>query len=195
MKTILLALAISLISFATINAQSYPITTADDMQKLAVQPDLAQLKLLIFDGTDIYAERFIYFALMQGLAKDGMPVGIAKTVADESQGPNFVPKCKICIATEKAFNDYSVYGDTYSTKKNPSKDLVSKNATKRHEAIRDLMDRYTSAFITQLQLSNLEQQQLQNKLTAMRKQGMSGMDDKFGSKFCPSCDGVNHTKE
>lgn len=195
MKTILLSVACFIGSVIGINSQTYPITNSDGLQQLVVQPDLAQIKLLIFDDTYVHADRFIYFALMQGLAKDGMPVGIAKSVVTEAQGPNFVPKCEICKATKKAFDDYATYGDAYSTGKNPYKGLAAKDNVKRHEAIRDLIDKYTSAFITQLQLSDLELQKLQNKLASMRKQGMSGMGDGFGSKFCPSCDGVTHTRD
>lgn len=195
MKTLIIAIAFMLGSTAIINAQNYPIETADQLQQLVVQPDLAQIKLLVFDDTYVHADRFIYFALIQGLAKDGMPVDIAQSIVTEAQGPNFVPKCEICKATKKAFNDYATFGDTYSSEKKPDKNLISEDDNKRHEAIRDLLDRYTSAFITQLQLSNMEQQHLQNKLASMRKQGMSGMNDNFGSKFCPSCDGVTHQKD
>ncbi len=165
------------------------------MQQLVVQPDLAKMKLLIFDGNYVYADRFIYFALMQGLAKDGIPVAIANSVATEALGPNFVDKCEICNATRKGFSDYALHGMAYSTKSNLYKDLGSKKDGKRHEAIKQLTDTYTTALLTQLQLSTAEQQMLQNKLAGMRKKGMSGMNDKFGSKFCPSCDGATHTND
>lgn len=188
-------LALLLGGLSGIVAQTYPIKSGVGLEQLVLQPDLPQIKILIFDDTYVHADRFIYFALMQGLAKDGMPVDIAKSIVSEAQGPNFVPKCGICDATRKAFSDYAKYGDAYSQRKNPYKDLISKDNAKRHEAIRDLIDKYTSAFITQLQLSELEMEKLQNKLANMRKQGMNGMNENFGSKFCPSCDGVTHQKD
>lgn len=195
MRLLLTIMALYLSSAAAIKAQSFPIANADELQQLVVQPDLAKIKLLIFDDTYVYADRFLYFSILQGLAKDTMPQTIAQSLAAEAQGPNFVPKCKICSSTKSALMDYEKYGAAFNGEANKYPDLTSKDAALRHKAIKALTDRYTSAFITLLQLSDLEQQHLQDKLIAMRKQGMVGLKDDFGSKGCPSCDGATHKKD
>jgi len=176
-----------------LQAQSHPITGADDLQQLVVSPDLEQIKLLIFNDNVVNADRFLYFAVLRGLAKDGMPLSIANNVAKEQQGDNFVPKCKICESTRKAFNDYAQFGTTYHTETNPAPELVADKADERHEALKTLIDKYSSSFLTLLSLSAIEQEKLQSALGMMKKQGMTGLKkETFGSNFCPSCAGATH---
>lgn len=191
MKSIAIAFML-LLGVHIASAQSYPIQSSEELQTLAVSPDLAKIKLLIFDDTHVYADRFLYFALLYGMVQDNVPIAIAQSVASESQGPNFISKCEICDASRAAFSAYAKYAQPEG-KKNPYPDLVSKNAEKRHDAIKMLTDKYTSAFLALLQLSDVEQQRLGDKLSTMRKSGMNGLNkNQFGSSFCPSCDGATH---
>jgi hypothetical protein len=148
--------------------------------------------LLIFKGNSARAEVFLYFAIVQGLAKDGIPTSVAQSVLKETKGNNFVPKCKICESTKHAFSTYVNHGATYSTDTNPYPDLASDDVALRHNAIKKAIDKYTSSFLTLLNLSTIEMEQLENTLAAMRKQGMTGLNSNFGSKSCPSCDGATH---
>ncbi|CAN5433784.1 hypothetical protein BH09BAC1_BH09BAC1_10810 [soil metagenome] len=169
MKSLLLAFSIIWFGNMVAVAQKYPIENADQLQQLVVSPDLAQLKLMIFDDTYVYAERFVYFAILQGLAKDKLPITIAQSVLNEQQGNNFEPKCRICGETKQAFSHYAQYGAAYNGTKNPYPLLASKNASQRKDAINTLVDKYTSAFSTLLELSAIEQERLQSALAVMRK--------------------------
>ena len=192
-KLFLLLMWVSSIGGAA--AQTYPIQSDEQLQKLVVSPDLPKIKVLIFDDTYVYADKFLYFAVVYGLAKDGVPTGIATTVAGEEQGSNFVPKCKICGATKEAFKDYAKFGSTYSSDTNPYADLTSSKPEVRHEALKALIDRYTSSFMVLLELSTIEQEKLQTALGTLSKQGMVGLhEETFGSNYCPSCSGATHQK-
>ncbi len=180
MKTILLALAIIWFGSTALPAQTYPIKSADELQKLVVSADMAQLKLMIFDDTHVYADRLIYFAIMQGLAKDNMPVSIANSVVSEQQGDNFIPGCRICEATKQAFNHYAQFGESNNANKNPYPGLVSTDPLKRQIAIKNLTDKYTSAFISLLRLSDLDNERLQQAMGLLRDQSPTG-------KACPAC--------
>lgn len=193
MKNILLTIMVLCLGHSMSQAQTYPIANADDLGQLVVSPDMEQIKLLIFNDNVVNAERFLYFAVIRGLAKDGMPLSIANHVAKEQQGENFVPKCKICESTKRAFADYSKLGTTYHTETNPAPELAAEEADKRHEALKTLIDKYSSSFITLLNLSQIEQEKLQNALGLLKKQGMAGLKkETFGSNFCPSCSGATH---
>ncbi len=155
MKNIALILALYLIGSLPLMAQKYPLENSAHVSQLVTNPDLAQLKLMIFDDSYVYADRFVYFAVVLGLAKDKVPVAIAKSVAEESVGNNFADKCQACEATRKAFLDYSTYGAAYDSKKNPYPNLASDKANLRHTALKSLVDKYTSAFTTLLDLSTI----------------------------------------
>jgi hypothetical protein len=195
MKILIIAISMLACSLANLQAQTYPLASARDFKVLVSETDYVKMKLLIFDDNDVHAERFLYFALLQGLASDGLSGEIALSVASETEGPNFVPKCNICAATRKAFSDYNKYGKAFDKGNNTYPNLTVKNAELRHLEITALTDNYTTALLTQLKLTDAEAEKLQAELLVMRKQGMVGLSDDFGSKGCPSCDGATHQKK
>jgi len=180
----------------SLQAQVYPITNNDEFNELVLVDNYyVKMKELIFVNNTVRAEVFLYFALMQGMTKDKLPASAALSVANEAEGPNFVPDCKICNATKQAFADYAKYSAVLDNESNPYPNLTAKNEELRHQDIRALIDNYTTALLAKLKLTVAEAEKLESDLAVMAKQGMGQLHQvDFGYKGCPSCNGATHKK-
>ena len=167
MKNLVLCIALLWFGYNLV-AQNYPLSSAIDLEVLVNTTDAEHYKPLIFNNNYVEADRFIYFAVLRGLAIDKMPISTAKQLLHED---NFVPKCKICASAKKALNDYVQHGMAYNGPKNPYPELTSKKTDTRHQALKALLDKYTSTFKTLLQLSPLEEEELNKQLGLLKKKG------------------------
>ncbi len=195
MKNLLAVFIMLWSSFVALQAQVYPIKTKADYKELATLTDFAKMKELIFVNNQPRPEVFLYFALLQGMAKDKLPAWVALSVAKQSVGLNFVPKCKICESTKMAFSHYATYANAKRKDNNAYPNLTAKEADLRHKDIATLTEKYTSELLVLLKFTDDETYKLQELLVVMRKQRMAGLPEKFGSKGCPSCDGATHHKD
>ena len=135
---------------------------------------------------------FLFFAVLEGLHEDGMPIGLAKKIAQEENGNYFVPKCPICMPVQQAFQAYSkgkmrITGN--HLEESTQNNLVNENKTIRHESFKKLIDKYVDRYFAKLKLSGKEKKALKKLLEENREIGMTRKRDAFGS-FCPSCDGA-----
>jgi hypothetical protein len=199
MKILIIAISMLACSLANLQAQVYPITNNDEFNKLALVTNYyAKMKELIFVNNAVRAEVFLYFAMVQGMTNDKLPASVALSVATEAEGPNFVPNCKICAATKQAFEDYAKYSDVLDNESNPYPSLTDKDKHQRHQDIRALTDKYTTALLAQLKLTDAEGKKLESYLAVMAEDGMVKLqqldNNDFGYSGCPSCKGATHQK-
>lgn len=139
-------------------------------------------------------DEFVQDALYNGLMRDQFPKDILTKLMSADV---FVPKCPICRPTEGGMRDYlNEDGTPKATDKLPPAllaNLQSDNKETQHQALRDLVARYSAWQREALQLDEAGKKELDGKLAAARKRGMDNKSQNFG-KFCPSCDGACEIK-
>lgn len=136
------------------------------------------------------AGRFMRVAVLRGLYLDGVGATVARRVAEEADGPNWVPKCPICRPTEAAFAEHAqkVKADNLGPLHGPLRDLTAKDQAARHAAINALVHRWVEGAMEAYKITGAAQEALRGELESDRKRGMSGKPEHF--KSCPSCDGA-----
>ena len=141
------------------------------------------------------AGEFLRKAVVEGLKEDGADRAFVKEcIADK--GELFVPKCRICDAVRKGFDEYGAAQDKPGPGEGIPKDIVDelKHAARlaRLNALERLVDRYVSRHYERLKMTPEERRALQATLEVWKKNGMKMKElgaPNFGD-FCPSCNGA-----
>ena len=164
-------------------------------------------------------QRFLFFAVLEGLYEDGYDTETARAIAaleGEAGVPkNFVNGCPICIQALSAFQLYalrpSFYGekqgqDTFGPGVGPAlrERLHSEDAAERGEAIRGVVEDFVQRRLERSRFSEVQRASLAQYLRQMKKKGMAILmeyqqDDAPEDYLdlyrewsaCPSCDGAN----
>ena len=141
------------------------------------------------------AEDFLRKAVVEGLKEDGADRAFVKECIAE-KGELFVPKCRICHAVRKGFDEYGAGRDKPGPGKGLPKDIADelKHAARlaRLNALERLVDRYVARHHERLKTTAEERATLQATLEVWKKNGMKMKElgsPNFGD-FCPSCNGA-----
>ena len=138
---------------------------------------------------DRAAAEFLTGAVLAGLTEDGVPRGLAATLAKDDA--NFVAKCVICKATREALTKYGDGTDPVKAGRLTDamrKRLESADRDARHAALRELTRAYTDRAFDRAKLSAADRKAYTEAYQDMRKEAAGGLPK--GQPFCPSCDGA-----
>jgi len=155
-------------------------------------------------------DRFLFFAVLEGLCEDGVPdAAVAKVLEKDGEGRlrNFVLSCPVCTPVVEGFLAYSVRdtftfgrkGDPFPAP-NPPEDgrtiaagLAAEDLRARGAALQAFVERCVEARFRRLRLTPAEQAPWRDLLKQGMKKGMDalqrGASPGFAHDSCPSCDG------
>ena len=136
-------------------------------------------------------ENFLFAAVLEGLHSDGMPIELARSIANEEHGKVFVGKCPICKCVKRGLDAYhrgGVLGWGKGLDQSVVEELKSQVSETRHAAFQSIIARYVKAKISKSRMTGRERKLLLEGLVEGQKEGMNLKGDGFGD-FCPSCDG------
>ena len=139
-------------------------------------------------------DSFLEGAIFYGLKKDRFPTQVAEKLLDEND--NWVGKCPICDNVRHGMRKYLrevKNNEATLISKKEQEEFSSQNSAERRLALKKLVDRYTQAYFSSLDMTEIEYNEMQEKLVEGRKTGMSRANGGEGF-FCPSCDGACHVK-
>ena len=138
------------------------------------------------------AHRFIFYAVLEGCFDDGLtPEDVSQILLhrpNENAYFHFIYACPICTATIQALQTYQSKPERFYGVKNArgtfgaglsaelKQQLYSHNANDRLAAINSLIQRWISARMSLLGLSDEQRAQLQSALEEKRKEGMSMLE-------------------
>jgi len=147
--------------------------------------------------------RFMFFAVLEGLMEDGAPDPVIKyLLAKDKEGHyvNFVYGCKLCTPTIEAMRAFLMRRNFYFSRKGEpnfsqprfskdlEKQLMSKLSTERFRALSHLIDRYVRARFTRLRLTDAERLPWRHAIGTAT--GEAGKLPKPASmNECPTCEG------
>lgn len=168
---------------------------------LSTAPDGDRTKPL--DPRDL--NRFLFFAVLEGLVVDGVPDETVARILEQKDGRyvNFVYACDICHPTIEALKGYTMREEFFHGRKGDP--LVGKaalpdeiarlldhaEAAKRREGITMLTNRYVERRFKELHYTEAEAKPVRLALEeAKKKGGVQSPAQQADLKDCPSCKGA-----
>jgi len=150
--------------------------------------------------------RFLFFAVLEGLVEDGVPSETVERILEQKDGRyvNFVYACQICHPTIDALRAYAMRDRFYYGHKGDP--LVGKPAlpveiqvlldhtgsvNKRREGIEKLVNRYVERRFKELRYTEAEAKPIRDALALAKKEGgvmLTRLPTEL--KECPSCRGA-----
>lgn len=158
-----------------------------------VQSEAPQVRIEAAKPRAIDPEEFLSKAVTEGLTEDGADrTFVGEFIA--GKGDLFVPKCRICYAVRKGFDQYAkgAPAEGKGIPKDISDELKHGARLARLNALERLVDRYVARHYDRLKVTAEERIPLQASLEEWKKEGMKMKEwgaPKFGD-FCPSCNGA-----
>jgi hypothetical protein len=161
--------------------------------------------------TESPASQLIFFAVLEGLYRDGVSnedvdliIPPGKSGKGNFDREHFVYACPLCHPAFEAFRLYRQREDFYGFKGRVTTfgsgldatltaGLHSPDAGQRRQAIEGLINRWVTARLEMMRLSNEERESITHEMQKGRKQGMSGLktSTQVGTLTrtnCPICD-------
>jgi mono/diheme cytochrome c family protein len=143
-------------------------------------------------------QRFLAFAVFEGLWEDGADPALAGQIAREPYEEWFVPKCTICHGVRQGLLSYASAPDEtmggsrgQAFPKELAAGLRSSKREERLKALGTLVDRYVARRLDRLKLSDDERASFRDALARYKKLAMAIL---LKAKFpggCPSCTGAS----
>jgi hypothetical protein len=149
--------------------------------------------------------RFLFFAVLEGLIVDGVPDETVARVLEQKDGRyvNFVYACGICGPTIEALKAYALREEFYYARKGDplvgkaelpagiARLLAHSEAVKRREGIERLVNRYVERRFQELRYTEAESKPVRLALEEAKKRGgVMSPEQQADLKECPSCKGA-----
>jgi hypothetical protein len=167
---------------------------------LALAPDGDRTKAP--EGRDL--NRFIFFAVLEGLVAESVPDETVAKILEQKDGRyvHFVYACGICTPTIEALRAYAMRGQFYHARKGDP--LAGKpalpadlqglldhpEAEKRREGIEKLVNRFIERRFEELRYTEAERTPMRSALLQERKRAAGMLARQPDLKDCPSCRGA-----
>jgi len=137
---------------------------------------------------------FLKYGMHHGLLQNAIPTKLVNTLIDDKE--LWVGKCSICRGVKGGLEMYASKTPDKGEKrlkKSILKKLNSEELSIRKEGLKLLVDLYIKNYFTYLEMTQDEQEAMQEKLEVGRKKGMAIAKGGEGF-YCSSCDGACQKK-
>jgi uncharacterized membrane protein len=147
--------------------------------------------------------RFLFSAVIEGLAEDGFDPAMAGVIA-ENPKKWFVPECPVCESVLLAFGAYTASCDRWRLKGDPwagsrvpkatMDALRNADVTVRHKAFEGIIRAYVHRRFDRFKMTEDARDRIEESLKTGMKQGLEYLKKYGEEKFpasCPSCEGAN----
>ncbi len=156
------------------------------------------------DVAPVDRTRFLFAAVIEGLARDGFDPKLAGAIA-ENPKKWFIPSCPVCEPVLLAFHGYKASCENWRMKSEPwsgsrlpkttLEALRSADTATRHKALEGLISAYVEERFTRTRMSEEAKDKLRESLKIGMKEGLEqlkaqDLEDAFPAS-CPSCEGAN----
>jgi hypothetical protein len=156
---------------------------------------------------DYRLDRFLFFAVLEGLCEEGLPDELVTEILEKDRAGDkyvhFVYACPICTPTVEAFRAFALRDKFQYSRKGEAffsectvpeeilKDLQDGSDERLRKGLHALIERYVQRRMDVLRLTPEERSEWNGRLMAGRKKGMGYLQSfKLDMKECPSCEGA-----
>ena len=148
--------------------------------------------------------RFLFLAVIEGLAEDGFDPKLAGEIGDNAR-LWFIKSCPICDSVLMAFNAYKASCDSWRMESEPwngsrvpketMAGLRHADTATRHKAFEGLVSKYVDARFERMKMTQEARERMRESIKVGMGEGLkllklSGSEELFPAS-CPSCEGAN----
>lgn len=152
------------------------------------------------DPWDQEGLKFVYLAVIEGLATDGVEPEVLKGILKAEAPGYFIYKCPICEPVRSAFISYVATCEDERSVYRPSRHrtssseelevkLASRDRKMRLEGLQDLVARYVQIRFDRLRMTARERRRMMELLDAAKDYGMNVKTPEF-REDCANCLGA-----